>query len=153
METILSINEIMRLLPHRYPFLLIDRIIEIEPGQRVVGLKNVSANEPYFTGHFPGAPIVPGVLIIESMAQCGAVLFGQELEAGDPENSAKKLFYFGGIDKARFRRPVTPGDQLVIEVTVIQRRAATARLKGVARVDGAVVAEAEMLTVMADRPE
>jgi len=146
----LNIQDILRLLPHRYPLLLVDRILEIEEDKRVVGLKNVTANEPFFQGHFPGAPIMPGVLIIESMAQCGAMLFSGTLS---DEERSRKLFYFAGIDKAKFRRPVVPGDQLVLELTVMQKRATTARLKGVARVDGTVVAEAELLTVMGDRPE
>lgn len=150
METILTINDIIRILPHRYPFLLVDRVVEYVPNERVVGIKNVTANEPQFTGHFPDVPIMPGVLIIEAMAQCGALMF---LESLDPAEREKKLFYFGGIDKARFRRPVIPGDQLIMEVDVIQRRAQTAKVRGVARVDGTVVAEAELLTVMSDRPE
>lgn len=144
----LTIQQIMKVLPHRYPMLLIDRILELEEGTRVVGLKNVTANEPYFQGHFPGAPIMPGVLIVEAMAQCGALLFTKSIEELD-----KKLFFFGGIDKARFRKPVTPGDQLILEVVALQKRAGTARLRGVARVDGNVVAEAELLSVLVDRPE
>lgn len=145
----LNINEIMKLLPHRYPMLLLDRILEIsEDGKRVVGLKNVSANEQFFQGHFPGAPVMPGVLIVEAMAQCSAVLFLREIEDRD-----KKLFLFGGVDKARFRKPVVPGDQLIMECEVLQRRAGTVRMRGVAKVDGAIVAEAELLSVMVDRPE
>lgn len=136
----------MDILPHRYPMLLIDRILEIEPRERIVGLKNVTANEQFFQGHFPGAPVMPGVLIIEAMAQCGALLFLQNIEDRD-----EKLFYFGGIDKARFRKPVIPGDQLILEVTTLQSRANTAKLRGVAKVDDAVVAEAELLSVMVDR--
>ena len=144
----LNINEIMKLLPHRYPMLLVDRILEIDPGKRIVGLKNVSANEQFFQGHFPGAPVMPGVLIVESMAQCCAVLFLRELPDRDT-----KLFLFGGIDKARFRRPVVPGDQLILECEVLQKRAGTVKMKGVARVGDAVVAEAEMLSVMTERPQ
>jgi beta-hydroxyacyl-ACP dehydratase FabZ len=144
----LNINEIMKLLPHRYPMLLVDRILEIDPGKRIVGLKNVSANEQFFQGHFPGAPVMPGVLIVEAMAQCCAVLFLRDLPDRD-----KKLFLFGGIDKARFRKPVIPGDQLILECEVLQRRAGTVRMKGNAKVGDAVVAEAEMLSVMTDRPE
>ena len=147
--TMLSITEIMKLLPHRYPMLLIDRILEIhEDGKRIVGLKNVSANEQFFQGHFPGAPVMPGVLIVEAMAQCAAVLFLREIEDRD-----KKLFLFGGVDKARFRRPVVPGDQLILECEVLQRRASTVKVKGTARVGDTVVAEAELLSVMVARPE
>jgi beta-hydroxyacyl-ACP dehydratase FabZ len=144
----MTIQEILRILPHRFPMLLIDRILEWEDGKRIVGLKNVSANEPHFQGHFPGAPVMPGVMIIEAMAQCGAVLFLKDLE-----NRDEKLFYFGGIDKARFRRPVVPGDQLILELDVLHQRAQSARLRGIGRVDGKVVAQAEMMSVMADRPE
>jgi 3-hydroxyacyl-[acyl-carrier-protein] dehydratase len=146
--TSLNIIEIMKLLPHRYPMLLIDRVLEIDPGKRVVALKNVSANEQFFQGHFPGAPVMPGVLIVEAMAQCAAVLFLREI----PDRE-KKLFLFGGVDKARFRKPVVPGDQLILECVMLQRRAGTVRMKGTARVDGVIVAEAEMLSVMTDRPE
>ncbi|HYI09309.1 MAG TPA: 3-hydroxyacyl-ACP dehydratase FabZ [Thermoanaerobaculia bacterium] len=146
--SVLNIIEIMKLLPHRYPMLLVDRILELEPGKRVVGLKNVTANEQFFQGHFPGAPVMPGVLIVEAMAQCSAVLFLREL----PDRE-KKLFLFGGIDKARFRKPVVPGDQLILECVVLQQRAGTARVRGVARVNDVVVAEAEMLSVMTNRPE
>jgi beta-hydroxyacyl-ACP dehydratase FabZ len=144
----MNIIEIMKLLPHRYPMLLVDRVLELDPGKRVVGLKNVSANEQFFQGHFPGAPVMPGVLIVEAMAQCSAVLFLLDL----PDRE-KKLFLFGGIDKARFRKPVVPGDQLIIECVVLQRRTSMVKVKGIARVDGAIVAEAEMLSVMTDRPE
>jgi 3-hydroxyacyl-[acyl-carrier-protein] dehydratase len=146
--TMLTIHEIMKLLPHRYPMLLVDRILEIESGKRVVGLKNVTANEQFFQGHFPGAPVMPGVLIVEAMAQCAAVLFLSDI----PERE-EKLFLFGGVDKARFRRPVLPGDQLIMEITVLQRRANTVKVKGEAKVDGNLVAEAEMLSVMTERPK
>jgi beta-hydroxyacyl-ACP dehydratase FabZ len=143
----LSIQEIMKILPHRYPMLLVDRILEIEPGKRIVGLKNVTANEQFFQGHFPGAPVMPGVLIVEAMAQCGAVLFLRDME--DRES---KLFLFGGVDKARFRRPVVPGDQLRLECDLVQKRSNTVKLHGVARVGDTVVAEADLLSVMVDRP-
>lgn len=144
----MNITEIMKLLPHRYPMLLVDRILEIEPGKRIVGLKNVTANEQFFQGHFPGAPVMPGVLIVEAMAQCGAVLALRDMEDRD-----RKLFLFGGVDKARFRKQVVPGDQLIMELTVLQRRANTAKLQGIAKVNDAVVAEAELLSVLIDRPE
>jgi beta-hydroxyacyl-ACP dehydratase FabZ len=144
----MTINEIMKLLPHRYPMLLVDRIIELDPGKSIVGLKNVTANEQFFQGHFPGAPVMPGVLIVEAMAQCAAVLFLRDI----PERDTK-LFLFGGVDKARFRKPVLPGDQLRLECVVLQRRANTVKLRGVAKVEGALVAEAELLSVMVDRPK
>ncbi|MEO8035915.1 MAG: 3-hydroxyacyl-ACP dehydratase FabZ [Acidobacteriota bacterium] len=143
----LSIQEIMKILPHRYPMLLVDRILEIEPGKRIVGLKNVTANEQFFQGHFPGAPVMPGVLIVEAMAQCGAVLFLRDMEDRD-----SKLFLFGGVDKARFRKPVVPGDQLRLECDLVQKRSNTVKLHGVARVGEVVVAEADLLSVMVDRP-
>jgi beta-hydroxyacyl-ACP dehydratase FabZ len=146
--TMLDIREIQKILPHRYPMLLIDRILEIDPGKRVVGLKNVSANEQFFQGHFPGAPVMPGVLIVEAMAQCGAVLCLRDIEDRD-----RKLFLFGGVDRARFRKPVFPGDQLILECEMLQRRATTVKLRCVARVGDSVVAEAELLSVMTDRPE
>jgi beta-hydroxyacyl-ACP dehydratase FabZ len=138
-----NINEIMKVLPHRYPFLLVDRVLSREVGTRIVALKNVTANEPFFQGHFPGVPIMPGVLILEAMAQCAGILFIKE--APDSEN---RLYLFGGIDKARFRRPVVPGDQLILEVEVIQQRSNSARVRGVAKVDGVTVAEAEILSVL-----
>jgi beta-hydroxyacyl-ACP dehydratase FabZ len=143
----LNIQEILKLLPHRYPMLLVDRILDIDPGKRIVGLKNVTANEQFFQGHFPGAPVMPGVLIVEAMAQCAAVLFLRDI----PERDTK-LFLFGGVDKARFRRPVLPGDQLIMEITVLQKRASTVKVKGEAKVDGILVAEAELLSVMTERP-
>ncbi len=144
----LNIREIMKLLPHRYPLLLVDRVLEMEPGKRIIGLKNVSVNEQFFQGHFPGAPVMPGVLIIESMAQCGALMFLSQLDDRD-----RKLFYFGAVNRARFRKPVLPGDQLIIECEVLQKRASTVKIKGVAKVEGVVVCEAELLSVMVDRPE
>jgi len=143
----LTINEIMKILPHRYPMLLVDRVVEIDEGKRIVGIKNVTANEQFFQGHFPGAPVMPGVLIVEAMAQCSAVL----ILRGIPDRD-QKLFLFGGVDKARFRRPVVPGDQLRMECEVLQRRSNTIKVKGTATVDGNVVAEAEMLSIMVERP-
>ncbi|HUP60835.1 MAG TPA: 3-hydroxyacyl-ACP dehydratase FabZ [Thermoanaerobaculia bacterium] len=147
----MSITEIMKLLPHRYPMLLVDRVLEIsEDGKRITGLKNVSANEQFFQGHFPGAPVMPGVLIVEAMAQCCALLGLREMS---DQERANKLFLFGGIDKARFRRPVVPGDQLILECEVLHRRATTVKMRGVAKVNGVVVAEAELLSVLTGKPE
>ena len=141
----------MKLLPHRYPMLLVDRVLEIsEDGKRITGLKNVSANEQFFQGHFPGAPVMPGVLIVEAMAQCSALLGLRDMSE---EERAKKLYLFGGIDKARFRRPVVPGDQLILECEVLHRRATMVKMRGVAKVNDAVVAEAELLSMLVDRPE
>ncbi len=143
---ILDINRILEVIPHRYPFIMVDRILELEPRRRVVGIKNVTINEPFFQGHFPGHPVMPGVLIIESMAQAGGMLLMDELgSTGD------KVVYFMSLDNVKFRRPVLPGDQLRLEVELIQFRGKTCRLKGVAYVDGQVVAEAEMLARVVDR--
>ena len=147
-QAMLTINEIMKILPHRYPMLLVDRVVEIDEGKRIVGIKNVTANEQFFQGHFPGAPVMPGVLIVEAMAQCSAVLILRDIPDRD-----EKLFLFGGVDKARFRRPVVPGDQLRMECEVLQRRSNTIKVKGTATVDGNVVAEAEMLSIMVERPQ
>ena len=144
----LTITDIMKILPHRYPMLLVDRVLEIDPGKRIVGIKNVSANEQFFQGHFPGAPVMPGVLIVEAMAQCAAVLILRDIP-----NREEKLFLFGGVDKARFRKPVVPGDQLRIECTIVQRRSSSVKIHGTATVNGELVAEAEMLSVMVERPK
>jgi beta-hydroxyacyl-ACP dehydratase FabZ len=143
----LDIREIQRILPHRYPFLLVDRILELEIGKRVVGLKNVTGNEPFFAGHFPGHPIMPGVLIVEAMAQVGGVLLLRSLSM----DSSGKLLYFTGIDQARFRRPVVPGDHLRIEVELLQLRRQICRMRGRAGVDGKPAAEAEMTCMVVDR--
>ena len=142
----LDIQQIMDVLPHRYPILLVDRILELTPRKRVVGIKNVTVNEPFFQGHFPGHPIMPGVLIVEAMAQVGGMLLMDELREPPP-----KVVYFMALDKVKFRRPVVPGDQLRSEVEIMQLRGRNCRLKGVAYVDGQVVAEAEMLARVVDR--
>jgi beta-hydroxyacyl-ACP dehydratase FabZ len=143
----IGLKEIQEVLPHRYPFLLVDRILEMEMGKRVVGLKNVSINEPFFTGHFPGHPIMPGVLILEAMAQVGGFLLMRSLGV----QGEKKVLYFTGIDGARFRRPVVPGDQIRFEVEVLQTRRQICRMKGQALVDGTLAAEAELSAVVVDR--
>ncbi len=143
----IDIQEILDILPHRYPFLLVDRILELE-SERILALKNVTFNEPHFTGHFPGVPVMPGVLIVESMAQAGGVLMLRDV----PDRHSK-LIYFTGIDNCRFRRPVVPGDQLLLEVTVSKRRQRFAVLHGVARVGDEVAAEADLSSAMVDRPK
>jgi UDP-3-O-[3-hydroxymyristoyl] N-acetylglucosamine deacetylase / 3-hydroxyacyl-[acyl-carrier-protein] dehydratase len=143
---VISIDEILQVLPHRYPFLLVDRILEIEDGKRAVGLKNVTINEPFFQGHFPGHPIMPGVLIIESMAQVGGMLLMRTVP--DP---ASKVVYFMSLDNVKFRRPVKPGDQLRIEIEVLRLRGTMCSIRGVARVDGDVVCEADMAAILRDR--
>ena len=143
---ILNVQQIFQYLPHRYPFLLVDRVVEYEERKRIIGLKNVTINEPFFAGHFPGHPIMPGVLIIEAMAQVGGLLLMDAIE--NPED---KIVYFMALDNVKWRRPVTPGDQIRFEVEVIQIRGRTAKMKGVGTVDGQVVAEAEMLARVVDR--
>jgi UDP-3-O-[3-hydroxymyristoyl] N-acetylglucosamine deacetylase/3-hydroxyacyl-[acyl-carrier-protein] dehydratase len=143
---ILDISRILDVIPHRYPFIMVDRILDLQPRRRVVGIKNVTINEPFFQGHFPGHPVMPGVLIIEAMAQAGGMLLMDELQT--PED---KVVYFMSLDNVKFRRPVVPGDQLRLEVEMIQFRGRTCRLKGLALVEGQVVAEAEMLARVMDR--
>ena len=144
----LDISQVMEVLPHRYPFLLVDRILEFEPNKRIVGLKNVTINEPFFQGHFPGHPIMPGVLLIEAMGQTGGVL---ALKSLPEEEAKKKVIYFMSIDKAKFRKPVLPGDQVRLEVTVIKQRGNIQSLQAVATVAGAVVAQAELLAMIVDK--
>jgi UDP-3-O-[3-hydroxymyristoyl] N-acetylglucosamine deacetylase/3-hydroxyacyl-[acyl-carrier-protein] dehydratase len=142
----MDIGRILEVIPHRYPFLLVDRIIEIDGTKRIVGIKNVTMNEPFFQGHFPGHPIMPGVLIIEAMAQVGGMLLLGAMEATDD-----KVVYFMSLDNVKFRRPVVPGDQLRCELEMIQFRGRTCRMKGVAYVDGLVVCEAEMMARVVDK--
>lgn len=144
----LKASEIQEILPHRYPFLLVDRIEEIELGKRIVGVKNVTINEPFFQGHFPGYPIMPGVLIIEAMAQAGGVLAFKS-----SKDANKKHVYFIGIDNARFRKSVFPGDQIRLELEVLQERHPYWRLKGMSYVNGELVCEAELLAMLADRED
>ncbi|MDR5695543.1 MAG: 3-hydroxyacyl-ACP dehydratase FabZ [Armatimonadota bacterium] len=140
----LDIKRLLDLLPHRYPFLLVDRILEVEDDRRVVGIKNVTINEPYFQGHFPRHPIMPGVLIVEAMAQVGAALILNRPEL------AGKMAYFAAIDKVRFRRPVTPGDQLVLEAELVAMKGRVGKLKTTAKVEGQVVAEGELTFSLVD---
>ncbi len=147
-QVIYTVNEIMRFLPHRYPFLLVDRIVELEADRRIVGLKNVTINEQFFQGHFPGAPVMPGVLIIEAMAQVAGVMIYRDLPDKD-----KKLIYFTGIESAKFRRPVVPGDQLRIEMELLNRRNNFGKMQGRATVDGKLASEAIVLFAIAERPD
>ena len=142
-----EIREIMKTLPHAYPFLLVDRIIEMDLGKRVVGIKNVTYNEPFFQGHFPGRPIMPGVLIVEAMAQTAGVLAFKSL----PEEDFGKPVYFLGMDHVRFRKPVVPGDQLRLELEVTRHRQSIWGFKGKAFVDDTVVAEADLLAMLGER--
>lgn len=145
---ILDVNGIQRILPHRYPFLFLDGILEMEPSKRILGVKNVTINEAYFQGHFPGGPVMPGVLIIEAMAQAGGVLLFQEVDEKAREG---KLLYFVAIDDARFRRPVVPGDRLLLEINVVSWRGNFCKLTGRATVDDELAAEATLMCKMVDR--
>ncbi len=144
----MDINEIQSIIPHRYPMLLIDRVLEFEPLKKIVAIKNVTMNEHVFQGHFPGAPVLPGVFIIEAMAQAGAVLLFREV----PDREGK-LLYFTGIEEAKFRRPVRPGDQLRLEVSVIRYKMGFAKLRAEAYVDGQLVTEAVISSALVDRPK
>jgi len=145
----LRIAEILKILPHRYPFLLIDRVIEVEGDRRLVAIKNVSINEPFFEGHFPGSPVMPGVLTIEAMAQAGAIL---GLLHSKPEDVKNALVYFMGIDDARFRRPIVPGDQLKIVITVLRRKAIVWKMRGEVWVGEELAAEATLLSSVGLQP-
>lgn len=137
----IDIVEILRLLPHRYPFVMVDRILSLEMGKEVVGLKNVTINEPFFQGHFPGRPVMPGVLILEGMAQVGGIM----AYYSNPKAIGSKLLFFAGIDKARFRRPVTPGDQLIFTLKLLKEKRSIMVMGATATVDGQLVAEAELM--------
>ena len=147
MKKTYDIKKIMELLPHRYPFILIDRIVELTPGEKVVALKNVTINEPFFQGHFPGNPIMPGVMVIEAMGQAGAVLAAESLS---PEKQGS-LIFFMGMDNVRFRKPVIPGDQLFFEVQILKQRTKVVKMSGVAIVDGNRVAEAELMATFGEK--
>jgi beta-hydroxyacyl-ACP dehydratase FabZ len=146
METVYDIQAIASFLPHRYPFLLIDRVITLTPGEEIAALKNVTLNEPFFQGHFPDAPIMPGVLIVEAMAQAGGVLVLESM----PKEQHGRPVYFMGLDNVRFRKPVVPGDQIIFEVKLLKLRSKAAKLAGRAIVDGNLVAEAELMASLGD---
>ncbi|HET9795819.1 MAG TPA: 3-hydroxyacyl-ACP dehydratase FabZ [Thermoanaerobaculia bacterium] len=143
----LSIHEILRIIPHRYPFILVDRILEMEPGKRAVGLKNVSINEEFFQGHFPGNPVMPGVLVVEAMAQTAAVCL-----LGSVPDRGNKIPYFTGIDACKFRRPVIPGDQLRLELEIVSAKLRLCKARGRALVDGKLCAEAVILSSIVEAP-
>lgn len=147
MSILLTVNDIQRLLPHRYPFLLLDRVVEIEPGKRLVATKNVTINEPFFNGHFPGAPVMPGVLIVEAMAQAAGLLVGYKKRIEPDE-----FLLFAGIDNARFRLPVVPGDTLRITIDAQRLRSRSAQLHGEATVDGKLAAEADIFSILTKLP-
>jgi 3-hydroxyacyl-[acyl-carrier-protein] dehydratase len=144
----MEIREILSSLPHRYPFLLLDRVLSCEPGKRIVGIKNVAINEPFFQGHFPENPIMPGVMILEALAQAAAIL---SYKTYSYENRGKLLYYFVGIDRARFKRPVTPGDQLTLDVTLLRNVRGIGKFGAVARVGDALVTEAELLCTIKEQ--
>jgi len=146
MDTVLDTRAIQALLPHRYPFLLVDRIVELDPPKWIVGVKQVTINELFFQGHFPGAPVMPGVLVVEALAQVGAILAMRELE-----DRERKLVLFTGIETARFRQPVVPGDTLMLEVTALRIGSRFQRMRGEAKVDGKLVAEAIITSAVTDR--
>ncbi|HMS41917.1 MAG TPA: 3-hydroxyacyl-ACP dehydratase FabZ [Pyrinomonadaceae bacterium] len=143
----LDIRAIKEILPHRYPFLLVDKIVELEPRVRIVGIKQVTINEPFFQGHFPEAPVMPGVLQIEALAQVGAILALREFE-----DRANKIPFFSGIENGRFRRPVVPGDTLELEVIALRIGSKVQKMQGYARVNGQITAEAQIMCVIGDRP-
>jgi 3-hydroxyacyl-[acyl-carrier-protein] dehydratase len=141
----MDIHEILKQLPHRYPFLLVDRVLELEKGKRIQALKNVTINEPFFVGHFPHRPVMPGVLMLEALAQAAALL---AFDAVDRTPDDKSVYYFAGIDAARFKRPVEPGDQLIMDVTLDRMKAGIFKFTGVTRVQGNIVCQAELMCTM-----
>ena len=142
----INIREILKILPHRYPFLLVDKILECKSGESIKGIKNVTINEPFFQGHFPGQPIMPGVLILEAMAQVGGIL----AYLSNEEEMKNKLIYFIGLDRVRFRKTVVPGDQIIFDLTMLKRKMKMYIMAGRATVDGKLVAEAELMAAMSD---
>jgi 3-hydroxyacyl-[acyl-carrier-protein] dehydratase len=141
----MDIHDILEHLPHRYPFLLVDRVLEVVPGQRITALKNVTMNEPFFPGHYPHHPVMPGVLVIEALAQTAAILSFKTM-GSKPDD--KSVYYFVGIDDARFKRPVTPGDQLILEVSIITNKRGIWKYAATAKVDGQLAAEAELMCTL-----
>jgi len=144
MSSNININEILNIIPHRYPFILVDKIIEHIPDEKMVGVKNVTINEPYFQGHFPGKPVMPGVLILEAMGQTGAVLAMTSVFNEQKDH----ILYLAGVDKVRFRKPVVPGDQLILDLRLLNMRKHVIKMSGIAMVDEKIVAEAELLAVL-----
>ena len=138
----MDIHQIVECLPHRYPFLLVDRVLEVVPGERITALKNVTINEPFFPGHYPHHPVIPGVLVIEALAQTAAILSFKTLGSGPDKDS---VYYFVGIDNARFKRPVVPGDQLIFEVSLLANKRGLWKFSAAAKVEGAVAAEADLM--------
>lgn len=147
MDKMYDIQKIMNLLPHRYPFIMIDRVVELVPNEKVIALKNVTINEPFFQGHFPKNPVMPGVLIIEAMGQAGAILAAESL----PKEKQGSLIYFMGMDKVKFRKPVVPGDQIILELRFLRRRAMVFKMSGIAFVEKKRVAEAELMATFEDK--
>ena len=146
----MDIHRILEHLPHRYPILLVDRVLDVVPGERISALKNVSVNEPYFPGHYPHHPVMPGVLIVEAMAQTAAILAFRTMGSKPDENS---VYYFVGIDNARFKKPVGPGDQLIIDVALAASKRGIWKFSGVARVDGQIVSEADLICAVRPTPQ
>ena len=145
----MDIHEILKYLPHRYPFLLVDRVLSCEPGKDITALKNVTMNEPFFNGHFPNYPVMPGVLVIEALAQTAGLLTLKSVDAKPDEDS---IFYFVGIDAARFKKPVQPGDQLILKATILRERVGIWKYAARAEVDGRVAAEAELMCTVRSKP-
>jgi len=146
-DPVYDTRQIMAVLPHRYPFIFVDRVLELIVGERIRALKNVTVNEPYFTGHFPGIPVMPGVMILEAMGQAGGLLIDASRPADENE-----LLYFSGMDRVRFRRPVVPGDQLILEARLLKLRTRTAKIAATATVAGHLAAEAELMATFGERP-
>ncbi len=146
MEKVYLIEKILEFLPHRYPFIMVDRVLELVPKEKIVTLKNVTMNEPFFQGHFPGKPIMPGVLIVEAMAQSGGILV---MESLPPENHGQSV-YFMSMDKVKFRKPVVPGDQIIFEIRLLKNRGNVSKISGIATVDGNCVAEAELMAMVGE---